>query len=366
MIKLKNPSKYVEFLSDGIIHYKPAFAKEGYGSLAKNELSLMLKSLWKLETSDSQVLNENSLLEMASELNYLLEKLDVLNSDGILYNECSDLCFKLNVDDSSKTYVGGIEYRDDMMDIVLYDEDYAYNAGALFTLLDYFDEFDSISTEKTYKDDDPDFATKHNDPETLDDIYTKVKKMNPQKVDNESSDNIISNIHHTETPKFVNEDAGRISSGNKEHVNSPDHYQHIRLAHNEKDPQYYETIDIIEGVLNSLELDPFGSDCIGNSLKYIMRAPYKGKMAEDLAKASWYLSRYSDSIKNDKDNKADDADSKKDTDTNSDTAKNANFDKDLIDKKIIKFVEDILLNLGTKDENGGEDNEDEYSIQGPF
>lgn len=361
MIKLKNPSNYVEFLSDGSIHYKPAFADTEYVSLAEDELSLMLNSLWKLGTSNLRVLNADVNLETASELNYLLEKLDVLNSGGIFYDGCNDLCFNLGVDDSNKTYVAGIEYRDDMMDIVLYDEDYDYNSGVLFALLDYFDEFDSISTEKTYKDDDPDFATKHNDPETLDDIYTKVKKMDPQKVDNESSDNIISSINHTETPKFVNEDAGRISSGNKEHVNSPDHYQHIRLAHNEIDPQYYETIDIIEGVLNSLELDPFGSDCIGNALKYIMRAPYKGKMAEDLAKASWYLSRYSDSIKNDKDNKTDDADSKKDTDTNSGTAKNINFDKD-----IIKFVEDILLNLGTKDDNGGEDNEDEYSIQGPF
>lgn len=331
MIKLENPSNYVEFLSDGSIHYKSTFANNGYGSLEQDELSLMLNSLlWKLGTSDFQVLNENNLSEIASELNYLLEKLDVLNSGGIFYDGCSDLCFNINVDNVNKIYVEGIEYRDDNMNIILYDKDCDYNASALFALLDYFNEFDSIS---------------------LNDYFENTSKYS----DKDSTRGFQGQN------KFYNEDKGRISSGDKEHVNSPDHYQHIRLAHNEADPQYYETIDIIEGIINSLELDPFGSNCIGNALKYIMRAPYKGKRAEDLAKASWYLSRYSDSIQNDKDNKTDTIDSKKDTDTNSDTAKNINFDKD-----ISKIVEDILLNLGTKDDNGGENNEDKYNIQGPF
>ena len=102
--------------------------------------------------------------------------------------------------------------------------------------------------------------------------------------------------------KIENEDKDRVSSGDAEHVNSPAHYQHIVLSHNGKDPQTYEAIDIIEGVLNSLNLDPFGSDCVGNTLKYIMRAPYKGKTAEDLSKGAWYLSRYADRLGfNDKD-----------------------------------------------------------------
>ena len=31
--------------------------------------------------------------------------------------------------------------------------------------------------------------------------------------------------------------------------------------------------------------------CLGNVIKYVMRAPYKGKQIEDLEKAAWYLNR---------------------------------------------------------------------------
>jgi hypothetical protein len=31
--------------------------------------------------------------------------------------------------------------------------------------------------------------------------------------------------------------------------------------------------------------------CMGNALKYIMRADYKGKPIEDLKKARWYIDR---------------------------------------------------------------------------
>ena len=31
--------------------------------------------------------------------------------------------------------------------------------------------------------------------------------------------------------------------------------------------------------------------CLGNAVKYILRAPYKGSMLEDLKKAEWYLNR---------------------------------------------------------------------------
>lgn len=31
---------------------------------------------------------------------------------------------------------------------------------------------------------------------------------------------------------------------------------------------------------------------LGNAVKYIVRAPHKGKMEEDLKKAIWYLNRY--------------------------------------------------------------------------
>ena len=50
----------------------------------------------------------------------------------------------------------------------------------------------------------------------------------------------------------------------------------------------YETIKIIE--------DWSLGFCLGNALKYILRAPYKGAEAEDLAKARWYLQRGSDFV----------------------------------------------------------------------
>ena len=34
--------------------------------------------------------------------------------------------------------------------------------------------------------------------------------------------------------------------------------------------------------------------CLGNAVKYILRAPFKGKEVEDLQKAKWYLNRIKD------------------------------------------------------------------------
>lgn len=147
---------------------------------------------------------------------------------------------------------------------------------------------------KSYKDSDFDNEDLSVDDETAEDIHNQVVKATNNPQYEKELDKRIS--------KFENEDKNRVSSGDAEHVNSPSHYQHITLSHNGKDPQNYEAIDIIEGVLNSLNLDPFGSDCVGNTLKYIMRAPYKGKTAEDLSKGAWYLSRYADRLGfNDKD-----------------------------------------------------------------
>ena len=56
-------------------------------------------------------------------------------------------------------------------------------------------------------------------------------------------------------------------------VNHPVHY----LSH----PSGVETIQITEHMGFSL----------GNVIKYVMRAPYKGNQLEDLKKAQWYLAR---------------------------------------------------------------------------
>ena len=60
----------------------------------------------------------------------------------------------------------------------------------------------------------------------------------------------------------------------KEFVNHPEHY-------NQGSP---EVIEVIEG--HGLDFHR------GNAVKYILRAPHKGKPREDIEKAIWYLERY--------------------------------------------------------------------------
>ena len=56
-------------------------------------------------------------------------------------------------------------------------------------------------------------------------------------------------------------------------VNHPPHY----TSH----PSGIETIQITEHM----------NFCLGNAIKYILRADLKGKKVEDLEKAVWYISR---------------------------------------------------------------------------
>ena len=59
----------------------------------------------------------------------------------------------------------------------------------------------------------------------------------------------------------------------KEKVNHPSHYNSGKL----------EAIDIIEdaGMIEGF--------CLGNALKYLLRAKHKGNYTEDLKKARWYI-----------------------------------------------------------------------------
>ena len=64
-----------------------------------------------------------------------------------------------------------------------------------------------------------------------------------------------------------------------DNVNHPQHYKQGKQ----------EVIEIIEdGVKNYPSSVGYH---IGNSIKYIMRAPFKNNMIEDLRKAQWYLNR---------------------------------------------------------------------------
>ena len=59
----------------------------------------------------------------------------------------------------------------------------------------------------------------------------------------------------------------------KEKVNHPDHYNSGQ----------YEVVDVIDDA-------GFGEGfCLGNALKYILRAKHKENYVEDLKKAKWYL-----------------------------------------------------------------------------
>lgn len=61
-------------------------------------------------------------------------------------------------------------------------------------------------------------------------------------------------------------------------VNHPPHYTNGSI----------ECIDAIEAALGS---EGFIEYCRGQAIKYVWRAPHKGNMNEDLAKAVWYLKR---------------------------------------------------------------------------
>jgi hypothetical protein len=64
-----------------------------------------------------------------------------------------------------------------------------------------------------------------------------------------------------------------------EAVHRPTHYRQGEI----------EAIDIIEQVVAAYP--PEIAYLIGNVLKYLIRAPHKGKLSEDLNKAEWYLKR---------------------------------------------------------------------------
>ena len=61
-------------------------------------------------------------------------------------------------------------------------------------------------------------------------------------------------------------------------VNHPPHYNFGRV----------ETIDYISDCIGPQGLMDY---CLGNALKYLSRAKYKGKFREDLGKAVWYLNK---------------------------------------------------------------------------
>ena len=70
-----------------------------------------------------------------------------------------------------------------------------------------------------------------------------------------------------------------------DNVNHPGHYNQNGM----------EVIDVLRAFMNDHQIRGF---CLGNVIKYTLRARYKGGK-EDLEKARWYLSYYLDEVEND-------------------------------------------------------------------
>lgn len=72
-------------------------------------------------------------------------------------------------------------------------------------------------------------------------------------------------------------------------MNENNNAEYLKI--NKKDPinpKYYcsESVEVIE-VIESFKLN----FCLGNAIKYILRAGKKGDKVEDLRKAKWYIQR---------------------------------------------------------------------------
>lgn len=67
-------------------------------------------------------------------------------------------------------------------------------------------------------------------------------------------------------------------------VKRPSHYRQFDSLTSLRE---VEAIDVIESIVGHYE-DPVLAGLVWQQLKYLIRAPHKGKLAEDLSKADWY------------------------------------------------------------------------------
>ena len=75
-----------------------------------------------------------------------------------------------------------------------------------------------------------------------------------------------------------------IATTETDEVNHPSHYN-----------QYtFEAIDIIDEVAPKYPIEVAME--IGNAIKYLLRAPFKGRLIQDLNKAVWYINRAIDNL----------------------------------------------------------------------
>jgi hypothetical protein len=69
-----------------------------------------------------------------------------------------------------------------------------------------------------------------------------------------------------------------LSDATADMVNNPPHYNQ-------------SGIECIEAIYHALGDEGFKCYCQGNAMKYLWRYKYKGKPAEDLKKAKWYINQ---------------------------------------------------------------------------
>ena len=113
-------------------------------------------------------------------------------------------------------------------------------------------------------------------------VYEKAKNIN---------NNSMSNAHDIEKNyeiifgKTSETKDGKAESKSEDMVNHPSHYTHGGV----------ECIDAITSALSSYE-DSVDSWLVGQVIKYLWRAPLKGKYDEDIKKAQFYLNRLVEKI----------------------------------------------------------------------
>lgn len=120
-----------------------------------------------------------------------------------------------------------------------------------------------------------------------------VKEKSINKMGDEELDKDVVIEEHTVNSGFIkagikfDEDKSEVGEADKNLIKEADMVNHPPHYNSGK----FETIDVIEDILNGYEGFAFVAHCLGTTIKYIYRGPFKGKMLEDLKKARFYLDK---------------------------------------------------------------------------
>ena len=98
-------------------------------------------------------------------------------------------------------------------------------------------------------------------------------------------DSMTSTAAITDTSRlFVDGTARETLAIPSDPVKRPQHYRQFDALRSLRE---VEAIDVIESIVSHYD-DPVLAGLVWQQLKYLIRAPHKGKLAEDLSKADWY------------------------------------------------------------------------------